>query len=99
MSSRRWSEADIRNAGCRLRQYAVWRTSGADDIGSSNMTDRKQYLDGLRGIAAAFVVLEHMSALFPFGFWGLGKGTAGDVATGIADFTFRAGTFSVHVFF
>jgi peptidoglycan/LPS O-acetylase OafA/YrhL len=63
------------------------------------MQDRKQYLDGLRGVAAVFVVIEHMSALFPFGFWTLGKGVAGDIATGIADFPFRAGSIAVWAFF
>jgi len=60
---------------------------------------RDEHLDGLRGLAALAVVVEHASVLFPVGEWHIGSGSGGDLVSSLIDFPFRAGNFSVYVFF
>ncbi len=60
---------------------------------------RDRYFDGLRGIAAVVVVLEHLSALLPAGKWVVGSGLAGGFATSLVNRPFRSGTFAVYLFF
>jgi peptidoglycan/LPS O-acetylase OafA/YrhL len=60
---------------------------------------RDRHLDGLRGVAALIVVLEHLSALLPVADWHFGKGLSWEVITAFLSFPFRAGNFAVYIFF
>jgi peptidoglycan/LPS O-acetylase OafA/YrhL len=60
---------------------------------------RDEHLDGLRGLAALAVVIEHASVLFPVGEWHVGSGFGGDLLSSLINFPLRAGSFSVYVFF
>jgi peptidoglycan/LPS O-acetylase OafA/YrhL len=63
------------------------------------MSKRLTYLDGLRGVAAATVVIDHLHRLLPVGDWEIGPGLWGRLASHLINFPFSGGAFSVYVFF
>lgn len=68
----------------------------APTLGNPN---RDRHFDGLRGIAALVVVVEHLSAFLPFGNWVIGSGLAGGFVTSLVNCPFRSGAFAVYLFF
>jgi peptidoglycan/LPS O-acetylase OafA/YrhL len=60
---------------------------------------RDRHLDGLRGVAALVVVIEHVAALLPIGRWQIGTGVAGEFLSNLVHSPLEAGNFAVYIFF
>jgi peptidoglycan/LPS O-acetylase OafA/YrhL len=60
---------------------------------------RERHLDGLRGIAAFIVVLQHVGGILPASFIKTGPGLLTYIEATILTLPFRAGVFAVYVFF
>jgi peptidoglycan/LPS O-acetylase OafA/YrhL len=60
---------------------------------------RDRHLDGLRGVAALVVVIEHFSALLPIGRPQIGSGVVGELLSNLVHFPLEAGNFAVYIFF
>ena len=65
----------------------------------SKRLGRDRHLDGLRGVAALVVVIEHLSALLPFRQAQPGPGILQELAANALHFPFQAGNFAVYIFF
>jgi peptidoglycan/LPS O-acetylase OafA/YrhL len=60
---------------------------------------RDRHLDGLRGVAALFVVIEHFSALLPIDRSPVHRGLNGELIADALFFPLQAGNFAVYIFF
>lgn len=60
---------------------------------------RDRHLDGLRGVAALAVVIEHFAALLPISRAPLFAGQLGELASNALRFPVEAGNFAVYIFF